>query len=297
MHFDNRFGLAQFIGDVQSSATSDKESTQLAAQDLRIEFTELNDDPSGSPISDTATTPRRVVRQVTARNDVAFSSSRWSDKIDNRLDTRMRITGPLITFDNVVEQIQVIGPGRMFIEDYRVRPNNRPADPSSAAVFGVDHTGKPKLTGRGATLMRWSTQLTLDAFHNDMQVDNGVQMIHRSLDSQLTVQLECQRLLADLEATGGLGVWLAGHASQPTIKAIYADDNVRVLSDQRTIITDHLEYTGFDQTVLLRSDQGRLSQIQENDQPTPLSAERFRWDLATNRIEILKPGPTRLPVE
>ena len=301
MHFDNRFGLAQFIGDVVSSAESAQESTQLSAQDLRIEFTDLTTNDSAVPLTtktnthsvDHHPTPltRRMVRQVTARENVIFSLSRRSNKDDNQIDTRVRITGPIISFDNVVEQIQVIGPGRLFIEDYRIR------NTETNSLFAADPTGQPRFTGRGATLMRWTAQLTLDAFHNDMQVDHDVQMIHRSLDSQQSVQLDCQRLLADLEATGGLSVWLAGRAAQPNIKAIYADDHVRVLSDQRTIITDHLEYTGFDQTVLLRSNPGRLSEIQEDTHPSPLSAERFRWDLATNRIEIIKPGPSHIPLK
>ena len=278
MHFDNQYGLAQFVGDVVSDAWRVHEMSKLSAQDLRLEFT------------------HRTIRSATARDDVTFLSSSWSDVSHNHLETRMRVSGPLISFDNVVEQIQVIGPGKMLIEDYRVRSERRKSDPEAATLFGVERTGQVKFTGRGATLMRWSGQLSMDAFHNDLRADSDVQMIHRSLDSQLTVQMDCQRFVADLANTGGLGVWFGNKAPQPQIQAVYADESVRVLSDDRTIITDHLEYTGFDQSILLRADPGRLTQIQEEGQPTALTAERFRWDLPANRLVVLKPGPGRVPL-
>ncbi len=306
MHFDNRFGLAQFVGQVVANADSDREQTQLFTEDLRLEFTQapqidLPPQPDTSTLTaDTAdplTHTGRTVRMVTARNSVLFLATQWADTDRTQLETRMRVTGPLISFDNIVEQIQIIGPGRMLLEDYRPRSDRRKHDPNAAALFGVERTGQVKFTGRGATLLKWSGQLLLDAFHNDLRADSGVQMIHRSRDAQLTAQLDCQRLLADLEATGGLGLWLGGDTPQPRVKAIYADRDVRVLSDERTIQTDHLEYTGFDQVVLLKADPGRLTQIHEAGRPAALTAQRFRWDLYANRLEILKPGPSRIPME
>ncbi len=305
MHFDHRFGLAQFVGDVVSEAWNGQEMSRLSADDLRLEFTELADDrlanaPTADPSSTTfdLTAGRtRTVRTVIARQNVVFLSTQWKPEPDGSLATRLRVTGPLVSFDNVAEQIQVIGPGRMLLEDYRVRADEPDQNPSTAALFGVDRRGQVRFTGRGATLMKWSGQMLLDAFHNDMRVDTTVQMIHQSMDSQMVVQLDCQRLLADLEATGGLGVWFADAPPQPNIKAVYADDVVRVRSDRRTIRTDHLEYTGFDQSIILRADPGHLTEIQEEGRPTALTAERFRWDLPSNRLEVLRPGPARVPIQ
>ncbi len=303
MHFDNRFGLAQFLGDVVSEAQTDRETTLLSAQDLRLEFTELpetfsttptTDDPLANRSLDSFTSTDRSVRLVTAQQDVVFQATKWSDEPGGPFETRVHLAGPLMSFDNVAEQFQVIGPGSMLIEDYRVRSKRRKHDQRATSLFGSERTGQAKFTGRGATLLKWRNQLSFDAYHNDMRADTGVQMIHRSLDSQLTVQVDCQRLLGDLESTGGLGVWVAGHAPQPRLKAVYADENVRIISDDRTIRTDHLEYTGFDETVLLRADQGRLTEIHEHSPPTALTAERFRWYLRENRLEIVKLGPTRM---
>ena len=237
---------------------------------------------------------------VTARDDVEFVSAKWAHNAPNgNLETRLRVVGPLVNFDNIREQIQVIGPGRMLLEDYRARPKEQLRDHNTpAAAFGIDRGGQVMLTGRGATLLRWSGHLMLDAFHNDMRAETAVQMIHRSLDSQLTVQMDCQQLLADLEATGGLGVWFAGEAPQPQVKAVYADDAVRILSDEKLILTDHLEYTAYDHTVLLHADAGRLTQVQERDAPAGLTAQRVRWDLLKNRLEILnRPGAAHVPVD
>lgn len=295
MNFDNRFGLAQFVGDVASQTQSDREAARLAAQDLRIEFVESSTAVPGAAARDDVLGQGRTVRMVTAREKVVFSTTKWADKLDGELETRLRVSGPFVSFDNFSEQIQVVGPGKMLIEDYRVRSEKQKRDnPQAAALFGTEKSGRVRLTGRGATLLRWTGQLSLDAYHNDMRIETDVQMIHRSLDSQLSVQVDCQRLLSDLESTGGLGVWFAGNATQPRLKAVYADDDVRVLSDRRTIRTDHLEYTGFDQTILLWANEGKTTEIQDADRPTTLSAERFRWELEHNRLEAVNLGPTRM---
>ncbi len=314
MHFDNRYGLGQFVGQVVSEAWTDREMAQLSAQDLRIEFSELPQSDSGfsqweppqeseeavllgADQANPLTRQGRTVRMVTARDDVVFLASKWSGPAGDRLESRLKVIGPLISFDNLMEQIQVIGPGRLLLEDYRPRSQRRKHDPSSASLFGVERTGTVKFTGRGATLLRWKGQLMLDMFHNDLLTDTGVQMVHRSLDSQLTVQMDCRRLLADLRATGGLGVWFAGQTPQPQLQAVYADDAVRVVSDERTILTDHLEYTAFDQTILLNADEGKATEIQQEGQPTAVRAQRFRWNLIDNELEIIKPVVGRVPVQ
>lgn len=299
MRFDNRGGSALFVGGVESRARFGRDTTRLTSGQLLVEFASPPGptSPAGGPNAAPATAPAaasannplisgaRAVRAVTARNDVRFLAQSWLDDEQKNLASRLTLDGPVITFDNLAEQVQVVGPGHMLVEDYR--PDARPSE-----------AGKPQVrfTGRGATLFTWAGKLTLDAYHNDMLLDQQVQMLHRPADGQQPVQLDCRRFTADLESSGGLGVWLSGKSPQPTVKTISADQDVRVLSGGRTIRTDRLEYAGSTQVVTLRAEPGRLSELIDPEQPAPFTAQEFAWDLKSGQIVVDQPGAGRVPL-
>ncbi len=118
-----------------------------------------------------------------------------------------------MTFDNLAQQVQVIGPGHMLIEDYRsASPGNGRA--IAAATSAANPASQPTtdatdptihFSGRGKTLFTWTGQLTLDAYHNDMLIEQEVQMVHATPENTDPVQLDCRAL------SGGHGfVWRHG---------------------------------------------------------------------------------------
>lgn len=323
MHFDDRAGVAQFVGDAVALGQVGQQTMQLSADDLRLKFThvfppEVEKDPA-SPSAVTRPVPDqaepwlragRVVSAATARGKVVFEAEKWIDQPHGTLETRLRLSGPMATFDHLLEQIQIIGPGTALIEDYRsADPPPQPADalaenqdesPASSSTsgwLGFQPGQGVALASRGVTLMKWSGQLLLDANHNDLQLVDQVQVMHRPADSRESIQLDSQRLLADLEATGGLAVWFSGEAPQPTVKVIRADRHVRILTPERTFLTDHLIYTGFDQNLVLQADPGRVTTMHQHDHPSAFTAESFRWDLVKNRVDIRLPGAGRMPLQ
>ncbi|MCX5659204.1 MAG: hypothetical protein NTW19_05705 [Planctomycetota bacterium] len=295
MNFDNRNGTADFNGSVECRGRFGRETTRLTSEQLHLDFINENTPArAGLPAVAAATAPAptnpltrgtRSVRTVTAKQDVRFLANSWLDDEQKTLATRLSIDGPTVAFDNLTEQVQVVGPGHMLIEDYRPdAPTTQPNNP-------VGH-----FSGRGATLFTWAGRLTLDAYHNDLVIEQQVQMLHRPADGQPPVQVDCRRFTADLEGTGGLGVWLSRKSPQPTVKSILADQDVRVLTGGRTIRTDRLEYSGADQTVTLRAAPGHLSEVIDTDQPAPFTAEEFAWDLKTGHIVVKQPGAGRVPL-
>ena len=341
MRFDDRQGLAHFVGKVQTRGQFENESVRLSADDLRMEFVNVSppsqtDQPTPIGLSDrgsTSTTSSektggtgdsegraasgtsgvsgpsggagkespltkmarggRVVSSMIASKDVDFLAETWSDHIDGSLETRLRVAGPTIVFDNTIEQIQVIGPGHTLIEDYRPEKQSKPGDPNSIKPSGENQIG---LFRRGVTLTKWAGRMVLDAAHNDMRMDERVQILHRPSGGRAPMQIDCQNLVVDLEATGGLGTWLSGQAPTPQVKGVYANRQVRLMSAGRVVFTDQLSYTGFDQVVELKALPGRLTRIHDDSRPNALTAQTFHWDLAKNRIEIVHPGGGRMPV-
>jgi hypothetical protein len=104
-------------------------------------------------------------------------------------------------------------------------------------------------------------------------------------------QLDCRRFVADFVETGGLGALSQKQRVETQLRAIGADEDVRVIHEQHEIYTDKLDYTHFDQVMVLRADPGREAQIIDTARgTTPLRARAFLWDLTQNRFEVIDPG-------
>jgi len=308
MHFDNRFGLAQFLGQVVSNAQRGSDTSKLTTHDLRLEFTQIpqaqrtptlfGDTPptttgTAENQMDRLSYSNRVIRLVTARGDVNLVAQSWADTPGKQLDSRLRLTGPLVSFDNVAEQIQVIGPGTFLLEDYRPKPD-RQAD---RVAIGAQ-ADPVSFVGQGATLFKWTGQMLLDTVHNQATIDDNVQVIHRDFESSRAVQLDCQHILADLQPAGD-AVGKAGFSSQMpklNIQAVYADQDVRVISGGRTFYTDQLRYTGYDQQIVLQADKGNVTQMLQEGQTNTVTAQSLRWNLTTDQIEVINPGSGLMPI-
>ncbi|MCE9589784.1 MAG: hypothetical protein K8S99_04600 [Planctomycetes bacterium] len=302
MHFADDVGLAQFTGRVRTQARTDTQASRLLCDDLRLKFThvdKLAGAPAGKPaagdgLRDRMDNSDRAIQSVTARGNVFFEAERWEDKAQTQLVTRLTLTGDHMHFEEPREEVQVLSPGQMLFEDYR--PDGKPAAAGAAAAAAAGGASPVHFSGRGATLFKWKGRLVLDAYHNDMLMQDRVQMIHREPNKQEVVQLDCQNLLADLEATGGLGVWFSASSPQPKIKSILADRSVRLLADHRTINTDHMKYTGDDQTIILQADPGKMVEIIDDRDPTARYVREIRWDLLKNQASFEQPSPAVIPL-
>ncbi len=296
MHYDHNAAQATFAGDVRLVAADADAHTELRSGHLSMDLREL---PDGS----------RTVRTATARSSLQdsevvfvnqrYGSARTGTGMDGErpLDSRLRLAGPALTFDDALQQVQVLGPGSLLVEDYQPTSSVRPTD---------DATDQPLVTlrGRGVTLLTWTGQMTLDAHHNDLRTSGDVVMDHVPASADQTagapdsgVHLNCQRLVADLQETDGLPGWLSDNPPQPEIRGLYADRQVRVIAGGRTYLADRMAYTGGDQIVVLRGEiDGRgVAEIREGDGRN-LTARLVRWNLGDNTYEVVQPGPTRLPV-
>lgn len=300
MDYDNLNNVANFNGAVKVRARSGREVTSMRSEELHLEFTRVAPtDAKPARAEGNAASGglgalaqgQRAIRSVVARKEVHFEGENWVSAPGGTLLRRLTLEGPEMTFTEPQEELLVNGAGWMLMQDYRPEQTKKPptTEPGNGMV---------KFTGRGETLMRWDGRLTLSANRNDMLVEDNVRMVHQGAVDRDKLQLDCRKLLAQLETSGGggLGVWVSGKA-QPTLKAIDADGSVRVLAGGRTINTDHLRYTESDQTVKLKGDAGHLVEMTEPGDPNAYTAEEFQWDLSRNRIEVIQPGPGRLPLK
>ncbi|MFW6060629.1 MAG: hypothetical protein ACODAQ_10640, partial [Phycisphaeraceae bacterium] len=310
MHYDDHAGFARFVGRVRATTRKTHTTARLSSDDLQLQLAvgeadgtedengnEEDEDENENRDDGDGLTTDRPIRTATARGNVRFIAEQHEPDT-GKLRTRLRIDGPLMSFDGEQEQIQVLGAGAMLIEDRRPPEDEDPDRDSDRIQFG----------GRGETLFTWERQLTLDAARNDVRMQGTVQMVHRPAvnddDAQQIIQLDTEQLFADLSGSGGLGGWAGDEATStadtatPELRLVRADDNVRVLYDAgRSIVrSDHLQYTADDQIVRLWADEDRLVRIRRDDQPAPLSFEEGFWNLATDEFDARRLGPGVVPV-
>jgi lipopolysaccharide export system protein LptA len=305
MHFDNRAGFAHFLGKVKASGKSTRDTSTLVCDDLKLEFSPLPErDPTRrtAPVSraSAATRPalfvgssERALRNATAAGSVILTGTQTAEGTTD-VNTRLRIEGPLITFDNAREQMQVIGAGKMLTEDYRkIVPVVDPGAGGVAGMGGAFNAG-------GATLFTWGNLMTADFLNNDLRLGDKVQVVHRAIGANKPVQIDAQRLWADMESAGGIGGWVSKNAPKPRLMSVLADGAVRLLTQDATVFTDHLKYTGLTQEIKLTSDAGRLTRMQFDGQPNEARSPAFKAQFREGRltrveIERPEPGPISAP--
>lgn len=284
MSYDDKTELLSFLGDVDAQTINPGDTTKLTSDQLDLTFARLgqaNANDPDNPLGD------RQLKTAVAVGHVQFQAESIDPQQDDKLETRLRLEGPKVTVNNETATVTVTGAGDMLIEDYR------PADAAQA--------GAPKaiaLTGRGATLFKWTDSLTLDGGKSDMTMLGQVQMVHApegQPDQRL--RMTCQRLEADMVNAGGIrrfGDELEQDAD-PDFKSLFATGDVTLRTGNRRVNTQYLRYTDDNQTVELWSDPPRLSQVSQDDQASALTAEKIKWDLGRDRFEAIRMGSGGFP--
>ena len=297
------------IGPASREANADENAAPDAAKSAAAPDTETRREPiseeqphaaASGNLEPSADEPAIAkVKRVTARGDALLKARVFATDPLGRPRTRLRMQGPIINFENLPEenreQVQVIGEGSMQFEDYRTA-DARPADARPAG--SEEENRLAGVTGRGATLLLWEDRLTLDAAANDLIAEGGVTLLHRpagaapgeisakdEADDAGMLQLDAQRLVADLAETGGLGVWLGDASPAPDLEAIDADRDVRVVRNGNTILADHLRYTRQSDAIRFTADPDSFVRIQREGAARTPRARTVIYHLTEDRLQ------------
>ncbi|MFK7789505.1 MAG: hypothetical protein AB8C95_08470 [Phycisphaeraceae bacterium] len=316
MAFNNLTGEANFRGNVRSESRRSIDTSELTCDELTMQFSpevikeeapakveneELAqndevDNQEKEAVQKRDDTPDRQIRSAVATGNVKFLASAWEVDQPNQISNRIRLEGPKLVITNqpeadgkpAKETLLIDGQGRMVFEDYR-------------APDKEDANNKATMTGRGATLFSWNKTMTLDALSGTATLLGTVQMVHLPKDengkSGDSVQLDCNKLVADMTDTGGMSVWLSDNAPDAQIESITATDTVRLLQQgTRSMRGDRLVFEGKKNLVTLDADDNRDVTLEDLERDTATRTNKITWDLTTDRIEIdqLRGGVTPL---
>lgn len=289
MRYDDSADLIQVFGKVVAEAEdAPDELNRLTASQMTLELVdprklaaaiELDPADAGAAPID-AGLDRRQLKRLTAREDVVLLATKWTDATRQKVQTRVRMAGPLLVFNNISEQAQIIGPGSMLIED------RRPTDQKPTK------TRATPISGRGASAFTWSQRLLLDNIATDMTLEGDVQLTHQPADGKAIVELKTQRLLADMESATAIRALGLTRSDAMVIRKVDAKGSVQVRDhgSNRLVTSDRLIYNGLDETILLTADEGRKVNVIQLDKPKPVRAANIFWDLKNDTVEIRDAG-------
>jgi hypothetical protein len=335
MTFDNLAGRGEFLGNVVTTTQSPTDRTRLTTPRLDLELDPATSSGATRPsvVSDRTTAadttdeprPRRQVRIARAVGESTLDAETFESAAapaatpatpaaevqpaEASLLTRVRITGPAMTFDNRdgTERVSVDGAGRMYLLDQR--PQEVPEQPTETAEM-PEESRRPTtpaaapavaVTGRGDTLFLWQQSCSFTTGDNRMVMLGDVEMVHRPLDHQQTgeppVTFRGDRLIADLDDSAGLADWTDRNTPRPDISRIEADGAVRIVRGPQSVTTDHMLYEADTGRVTLTADRGRLVNVVDRTQPVPISGGVVIWNLQTNTFDIRVPGPAVFPLQ
>ena len=299
MSYDAPQDELTFAGAVDATTTNATEKTHLTAQQLKLIFTKpvagdataevpLSQPQPDAPAGDGELQQKpfgdRDLKTAVASGDVKFEAQSINKLRPDQPMTRLLLTGPRVVVDNLAQSVTVDGAGDLLVEDYRpaAPASDKPADGAIAAAG---------ITGRGATLFKWQTNMTLGGADNGMVMKGAVQMVHAPMNRPRDerVRLTCRMLEASMQNAGGITGFGDGSrkSAEPNFKSIKASGDVRVDQNKRHIACDFLKYTDDTQTIVLWANPPHRATVTVDGEPNPLSADALKWNLAKDRFEAI----------
>ena len=295
MAFNNITGKAEFYENVRSESRRSADSSEMTCDKLVMQFSEEVDELQQNEDQPGEDQLKRQIRSALATGNVKFLASAWEIDDPKKINNRIRLEGPKLVITNQPEQagkpatetLIVDGQGRMVLEDYRP-PDKEDAD------------NQASLSGRGATLFSWDKTMALDALSSTATLVGTVQMVHIAKDEQGNsgdpVQLDCNKLVANMTDIGGISTWLnendtdkPSDAPKAQIKTITATDNVRLLQQgTRAMRGDTLTFLGEKNLVTLTAKPNHDVIIEDLVRDAIIRTNKVTWDLTTDRIDVDK---------
>lgn len=279
MRFEDATDLLRVEGEVvaEHSDAPDR-ANRLEAETLTLKLIRERaggEAPSADEAEATPLSERPLLEKLIAERNVVVKATRWASAKRERVEGRLRIAGPRLTFDNATEQVEVEGAGTMLIEDY--------SEPR-----GRRELGDTRLSGRGKTLFNWLGKLVLDGADSDVTIERDASMTHKPAGEDRVVDLQAHRLIADMQGMGGLGGLGTGAFDDVKIDHLLALRDVQLRDGDRVVTADRIHYEGAKRIVLLEAAEGEQVEVIRLDEPRPLRAARIRWDLEKDRLEVLR---------
>lgn len=281
MFFDDTAGTLECTGAVAASATSidaggARSEDRINAHRVTVTF-DATDVQRGTTdgLALDLSSGRRTLLNLSAfgssdHGRAEVESRRYEPGTD-RLTRLAYLEGIEIHADRANQTLDVPTAGRLLLSE---RPR--------AASF------EDTQSQNGDTLFDWSGSLALDQATGTAHFRDSVRLTHRRLQDGEMTDLECERLTAEVDGlTAESGP--SGQLSSAT-----AEGAVYLRSGPRELIADLLVYDT-DQGIADASAYDGQVSVFDAGRVTPFSAQQIRWNLTTDRIDVVAPSGVSVP--
>jgi len=283
-------GYIDIRGDVKARTESPLELNTLESVRLEITFAPPEESPESTD-STTGAPPMRqaVVQRLVAKGDARLENRTWPTAERTAEPRLLYIKGQHVEYDQRTLEARVPGPGAMFIRDPRPRT---PAPPDAP-----EH--KAELTGRGSTLFEWLGGMRMQQLVDErytVHMERDVEMIHQSADGASggggqNATLTAQSLDVELTRRAGEnrnpGLDFGGSTE---VARFEAEGRIYLSGFDKEISGAKLVYnrTGDLPMAVISGTRAVPASVKTARSITPLRADEFVWDLATDNIRVTR---------
>ncbi|MBC7834416.1 MAG: hypothetical protein H7Y88_04855, partial [Phycisphaerales bacterium] len=201
-----------------------------------------------------------------------------------KLERFLRLSGQTITADNTAGTLRVPGNGSAALFDGR---ESEPGENAEGLASG---------SSRGASLFRWTGEMSLNRGTGLLKMDKTVSLVHKPLGEEPPTTLESDALEATLrsksESADGSAL---GDARGAQLQRAVATGAVYIKSASKQLIGDRVVYDAIARTARASAEPGNRVTLFDEAKGAPISALEIFWLIGEDRIEVTKPMPVTAP--
>jgi len=291
MLFNDREGSAEADGNARITLTDNRtEEDRIAAANIQMAFTPPPQEGDPSRTTDPELdASERALLWAKAEADVAPGSVviiesrrfRGTSPQDRQLQSALVLMVPEATLDGKTNDIEATGVGRAIILE---RPDRTVLDDDATADRG--RRGFTDLAGSGAgqALVDWIGAMTFDRSAQQLTLDRGVRLSHRTGPDAAQLDLDCERLTITLEG-------LDRARSSATLQQAVAEGAVYAASEDRELVARRLDYDARSGIVIASGDTMAPVVVFDTRSAQPASAASVRWNINTGEFTVVRPLP------
>ena len=272
--YNDTTGLAKLVGsadvDVAQGPTS-KDTTRAATIEMSLAQRQDSQTAQSSGLGTAFVAPggeRDVLWILASGSPATVRSERFDPTNPTRRTRLISLTAPTIRADVPQQMLRASGAGQLVTAD----------------TTGADNAS-------GQALFTWKAYADFEQAAGIATMHEAVRAVYRASTTEQPTELEAQTLRATFTARDAA----APDNNTPQLKQVDASGGVWARNQGRELTAATLSY---DPAASLLNAQGSgavLVDVAGSGNEPPVSAKQIRWNLRTNRVEVIEPAPTVVP--
>lgn len=290
MLFDDAKGEAEADGNARINLTDGRtEEDRIAAANIQLAFSVPAVGDATEGLDPQFAEGQRELLWARAEAEptpgavVIIESRRFvgSSPEDRTLKSALVLMVPEAKLDGPTSNIEAIGQGRAIILE---QPDAMPLDDGATAERGRGSFSELARGGSGQALVDWLGAMSFDRAAQQLVLDRGVRLSHRSEPDAPQLDLDCEQLTITLEG-------LDRSRSATTLRSARAEGAVYAATDDREVVARSLDYDARSGLIIASGDPMAPVVVFDRRSAQPASAASVRWNINTGEFTIVRPLP------